>query len=89
MLGKPGSTPLELFWDIVDDLDQQLDARIAIALRVFKNRDFGVTVDTSEEDFWKALKDAEADDEEVKELTEKERHDIWKAVCILIDRFLH
>lgn len=80
MLGKPGSTPLELFWDVVDELDQQLDARIAIALRVLKNKDFNVTVDTPEEEFLKALKDAEADDEEVNELTEKERHDIWRAL---------
>ena len=29
MLGKPGSNPIELFWDIVDGLDQKLDAKIA------------------------------------------------------------
>ncbi|KAH9839899.1 uncharacterized protein C8Q71DRAFT_744711 [Rhodofomes roseus] len=31
ILGNPGSNPLELFWDAVDDLDQQLDAKIALA----------------------------------------------------------
>lgn len=31
MLGNPGSNPLELFWDLVDNLDQQLDAKIAVA----------------------------------------------------------
>ncbi|KAI6113118.1 hypothetical protein F5141DRAFT_1188298 [Pisolithus sp. B1] len=30
LLGKPGSNPLELFWDVVDKLDQQLDTKIAI-----------------------------------------------------------
>ncbi|CCL99684.1 uncharacterized protein FIBRA_01705 [Fibroporia radiculosa] len=30
MLGNPGSNPLELFWDVVDGLDQKLDAKIAI-----------------------------------------------------------
>ena len=30
MLGKPGSNPIELFWDVVDDLDQKLDAKILI-----------------------------------------------------------
>lgn len=30
MLGNPGSNPLELFWDIVDKLDQELDEKIAI-----------------------------------------------------------
>ncbi|KIJ20730.1 hypothetical protein PAXINDRAFT_57698, partial [Paxillus involutus ATCC 200175] len=30
LLGKPGSNPLELFWDVADQLDQKLDAKIAI-----------------------------------------------------------
>ncbi|KAI0028675.1 hypothetical protein K488DRAFT_58019, partial [Vararia minispora EC-137] len=30
LLGKPGSNPIELFWDIVDGLDQKLDAKIAV-----------------------------------------------------------
>lgn len=30
MLGNPGSNPLELFWDAVDTLDQQLDAKVAV-----------------------------------------------------------
>jgi pre-mRNA-processing factor 40 len=30
MLGNPGSNPLELFWDTVDALDQQLDEKVAI-----------------------------------------------------------
>jgi len=30
MLGNPGSNPLELFWDVVDNLDQELDAKIAV-----------------------------------------------------------
>lgn len=31
MLGNPGSNPLELFWDTVDDLDQKLDKKLSIA----------------------------------------------------------
>jgi pre-mRNA-processing factor 40 len=30
MLGNPGSNPLELFWDLVDNLDQKLDAKLAV-----------------------------------------------------------
>ena len=30
ILGNPGSNPLELFWDLVDELDQKLDAKIGI-----------------------------------------------------------
>jgi len=33
MLGNPGSNPLELFWDLVDTLDQKLDAKIGVAER--------------------------------------------------------
>jgi len=36
MLGTPGSNPLELFWDMVDGMDQQLDAKINVMEGVFK-----------------------------------------------------
>ena len=29
MLGNPGSNPLELFWDVVDELDQKLDVKMS------------------------------------------------------------
>ena len=31
ILGSPGSGPLELFWDIVDGMDQKLEGKIEIA----------------------------------------------------------
>lgn len=84
MLGKPGSTPLELFWDVVDDLDQQLDSRIAIVERAFKNKDFNVTIDTPKDGFLQVLKEAEADDEEIRQLADEEVHDVWKAVSLFM-----
>lgn len=36
MLGNPGSNPIELFWDIVDALDQKLDGKIEIAMGAIK-----------------------------------------------------
>ncbi|KAJ7637625.1 pre-mRNA-processing protein prp40 [Mycena polygramma] len=30
MLGNPGSNPMELFWDVVDALDQKLEKKIAV-----------------------------------------------------------
>ena len=36
MLGNPGSNPIELFWDVVDALDQKLDAKIAIVQDAIK-----------------------------------------------------
>ncbi|KAG6813858.1 hypothetical protein H0H92_006265 [Tricholoma furcatifolium] len=37
MLGNPGSNPLELFWDVVDVLDQELDRKIAIVEAVIEH----------------------------------------------------
>lgn len=36
MLGNPGSNPLELFWDVVDDLDQKLDQKLGVVNDVIK-----------------------------------------------------
>ncbi|KAJ3556676.1 hypothetical protein NM688_g1891 [Phlebia brevispora] len=36
MLGKPGSNPLELFWDVVDGLDQKLDDKIEVVETAIK-----------------------------------------------------
>ncbi|KAE9399919.1 hypothetical protein BT96DRAFT_957117 [Gymnopus androsaceus JB14] len=37
MLGNPGSNQLELFWDVVDALDQKLDAKIAVVTNALSN----------------------------------------------------
>ena len=69
MLGNPGSNPLELFWDVVDHLDQALDAKIAVvegailrynAQRITGDNDntgqtFAVGPDTSEEEYMKIV----------------------------------
>ncbi|KAI0080143.1 pre-mRNA-processing protein prp40 [Panus rudis PR-1116 ss-1] len=36
ILGNPGSNPLELFWDVVDNMDQKLDAKIAVVEKAIK-----------------------------------------------------
>jgi len=38
ILGNPGSNPLELFWDTVDALDQQLDEKVSIVENVIARR---------------------------------------------------
>ncbi|KAL9932969.1 hypothetical protein V8E36_008224 [Tilletia maclaganii] len=40
MLGQPGSTPLELFFDVVDELDAVLDERVAQLEEVLKAKGF-------------------------------------------------
>ncbi|KAJ3745426.1 hypothetical protein DFH05DRAFT_1487929 [Lentinula detonsa] len=39
MLGNPGSNQIELFWDVVDALDQKLDAKIAIITNAIAKTD--------------------------------------------------
>lgn len=59
LLGNPGSNPLELFWDVVDGLDQNLDSNIALVEEAFKRAtkaegegtEFVVKHDTTMSDF--------------------------------------
>ncbi|KAI0305983.1 hypothetical protein B0F90DRAFT_1695150 [Multifurca ochricompacta] len=75
MLGKPGSNPIELFWDLVDDLDQKLDKKIAIVEAAIKRHNtklssntegssqpWSVQVETKEADFLKVV-DENGDEE--------------------------
>ena len=48
MLGNPGSNPLELFWDIVDGFDQQLEKKITIVEDVIKNHNEKVAEESKE-----------------------------------------
>jgi pre-mRNA-processing factor 40 len=41
LLGKPGSNPIELFWDVVDTLDQKLDAKLALIEGVLRKHIHG------------------------------------------------
>ncbi|KZV94551.1 hypothetical protein EXIGLDRAFT_736585 [Exidia glandulosa HHB12029] len=59
MLGNPGSNPLEMFWDVVDELDQVLDSKVDKVEDAFKNGDFTFTVETTEEQYRDALKGAD------------------------------
>lgn len=58
MLGNPGSNPLELFWDVVDGMDQQLDAKIAAVEDVFKK--VNVTENEKRPDADSKMADAQA-----------------------------
>ena len=50
MLGKPGSNPIELFWDVVDDLDQKLDAKIATVEAAIKRYNSKLSSESSDAD---------------------------------------
>lgn len=77
LLGNPGSNPLELFWDAVDALDQELDRKITVVEAAFErhnvqeaqkkgeDRDkvvgFVVDPETTEEEF-RSVVEANADE---------------------------
>lgn len=50
MLGNPGSNPLELFWDAVDVLDQQLDAKVAVVEDVIRRHNVALESSAAKKD---------------------------------------
>uniref|UniRef100_V5EVC7 FF domain-containing protein n=2 Tax=Kalmanozyma brasiliensis (strain GHG001) TaxID=1365824 RepID=V5EVC7_KALBG len=63
VVGQPGSTPLDLFFDLVDELDQELERQTADALQHISASGHSVTPTTTEEDFltWTTGVDVPAD----------------------------
>lgn len=88
MLGKPGSNPIELFWDVVDDLDQKLDAKIATVDAAIKrynsklaegsSQPWSVQPETTEAEFLKVVQ--ENSDEETPALATDELKRIFMTV---------
>jgi len=93
MLGNPGSNPLELFWDVVDHLDQELDAKIAIvdgaisrynAQHIIVENDnttgqtFTVGPETTEEKYMKIIQGDDHDS--VKALAQEDLHCVFTTV---------
>ncbi|KAH9935883.1 uncharacterized protein BXZ73DRAFT_89380 [Epithele typhae] len=50
MLGNPGSNPIELFWDVIDVLDQKLDEKIAVAEAAIKKHNQALDSKMKEDD---------------------------------------
>ena len=90
MLGNPGSNPLELFWDVVDNLDQELDAKIAVVDGAISRYNaqhttgdnvdttgqiFAVSPDTSEEEYMKII--TEDNHDSVKALSQNDFHSVF------------
>lgn len=79
MLANPGSTPLELFWDAVDDLDYKIeeDSRIIEnALHERTGGSFKITPETTFEDFDSKVQDHPR----VKHIKLEDRQAVHKAV---------
>lgn len=89
MLGTPGSNPLELFWDVVDALDQALDERIAIVENALRRQQFSFGVDTGEQEFLKVLQDAQNGDDNLEKLSNIDRKTCWEAVSVAYLVYAH
>jgi hypothetical protein len=59
MLGLPGSSPLELFWDAVDELDMELDHKVKGVEKLLNEKSFDVTDKTSLEELEEIIKSDE------------------------------
>jgi len=70
MLGQSGSNQLELFWDVVDGLDRELDSRVDHVLDALNDKEGGggVTVDTTEDDFMQKVQGIKMGKEELLEV---------------------
>ncbi|CCA66726.1 related to U1 snRNP protein [Serendipita indica DSM 11827] len=66
LLGLPGSTPLELFWDAVDELDLALEGKLKEVGKYLASRSFKFTEQTEIGEFTNLLKE----DEKLSQLAE-------------------
>ena len=95
ILGSPGSGPLELFWDIVDGMDQKLEGKIEIVEGAIKRYNEkhkssdGMDIDGSPVAFKVGIETTakeflgvvKADEgEQVRALTDGELSDVFRAV---------
>jgi pre-mRNA-processing factor 40 len=81
ILGQSGSNPLELFWDVVDKLDQELDAKISVVNNALRARagdaqPVSVNAETRLEDFLNAVQG----DAEVTKMSKAELETVFKTV---------
>ena len=93
LLGVPGSNPLELFWDIVDSLDQKLERKMEIVEEAIHNHnkeiedkskllEFGPT--TTEEEFLKTIIEAQRYHENLQSVPESDLKEVYRYVCCLL-----
>jgi pre-mRNA-processing factor 40 len=77
LLGNPGSNPIELFWDVVDQLDQELEVRISLIESALEPKGIKFSVELSQDVYMNALKG----DSKVERLSEEQVVDIYHHVC--------
>ncbi|KAG0332624.1 hypothetical protein BG004_001164, partial [Podila humilis] len=56
VLGQPGSTPMELFWDLIEDLDERLYQDRKLVQDALKTLDYEIVPETTFEQFAELMK---------------------------------
>ena len=51
LIGTPGSSPLDLFWDVLEEEERHLRSRRSLALDVLDDKRFEITIETSLAEF--------------------------------------
>ncbi|KAK9729278.1 U1 snRNP protein [Basidiobolus ranarum] len=76
MLGQPGSTPLELFWDAIEILDEKMYQKRKCVNDILKEKNITVTPDDTLDSFIDVLKDHE----QVSNISEEEMKIIFEQI---------
>jgi pre-mRNA-processing factor 40 len=84
ILGNPGSTPLELFWDAVDKLDQVFDVKAAKVKAALKEKDLQFGSETTVEEFTAALQQVSIPD-----VSNEDLHNIYQWVSYIQVNLFH
>lgn len=76
LLGTPGSNPLELFWDVIDILDEALQHHAAMVQKVMTANNLAFSLEMSEGEFLDAIKG----DPSLEQLTETQLKNVYQHV---------
>ncbi|KDQ19637.1 hypothetical protein BOTBODRAFT_126520 [Botryobasidium botryosum FD-172 SS1] len=82
LLGNPGSNPLELFWDVIDKLDQELERRVAVVESVLQAKQVIFKLEIPEEEFMELVKG----EEKIQELSEAQLKEVYQHLVDVINR---
>ena len=79
LLGNPGSSPIELFWDVVDGLDQELESHAHLVEKVLQAKNFTFTFETSVDEFRSVVQN----DQSLQSLTEEQLRNVHQHVSMI------
>ena len=76
ILGNPGSQPLQLFWDVVDEMDQHVEEQCRVIEVVLAEKRKVITIDTTWEEFAAILESDDIPQTRVKEIDQMGRRNV-------------